>query len=371
MMKLAQLTLIVTDACNFDCSYCNQSRENSYMEPATVDKAISFFYPYFNEDVAIGFYGGEPLLRFDLIQHAVSRFQAANRRGKKKPVYNLTTNGSLVTPDMLDFFNTHEFMIMLSFDGTAQDTGRRSGSLDSTRRLARQMQGSQYPGIRFSTNSVFSPRTVQYLSASLQDIIQTGITDINFALAKDQPWNETDLFTLEKQMEELSGFLLDYYQRTGGIPVTNFRGEEKSANGGSRFYCSAGRKRMSVSPEEDVWGCPVFHDYCKTRPERPDINDYRLGKLDDFITHFETLYPRIIKNYAVLNQACFFTADRSCFLCEGVDGCAECPVNAAYVTSFIGKIPTWNCRIKTITETQKRKLREKVKLSNRNSNITS
>lgn len=71
-MKLARLTFILTDDCNYNCTYCVQEKGKNYLEPAAIEKAAVFFHPFFNETVHIPFYGGEPLLAFAAIRQAVS-----------------------------------------------------------------------------------------------------------------------------------------------------------------------------------------------------------------------------------------------------------------------------------------------------------
>jgi len=44
-MKLTSLTLIVTDNCNFNCSYCYKEKSNKYIRESTIEKALIFFCP--------------------------------------------------------------------------------------------------------------------------------------------------------------------------------------------------------------------------------------------------------------------------------------------------------------------------------------
>ena len=44
-MKLSSLTLIVTDDCNYNCSYCYKARSRAYMDEEAVEKALLFFCP--------------------------------------------------------------------------------------------------------------------------------------------------------------------------------------------------------------------------------------------------------------------------------------------------------------------------------------
>ncbi len=330
------------------------------MTPSTIEKAVTFFYPFLKEEAFIIFYGGEPLLAFDKIKYAVSLIQEKEREGMKKLRFTLTTNGSLVTDETLHFFDLHRFKIMLSFDGQAQDNNRKSGSREPTRELMQRLQGDSYPGIDFSTNSVITPDTVTHLTASVQDIIESGVTDLQFSLAKDQPWDEAALLSLEKELKRLVDFLVSFYKDTGVIPVAEFKKAPPRQKSRKTFKCDGGRSRMAITAEENLLGCLAMHSYLKDQEESHDFHTYSFGKLDDFIKNYETVYPRVLANYVNLRQDCFFTENRFCFLCEEVENCGVCPAYVAYATSFIGKIPTWICRIIRIERNAKRKFLEEI-----------
>jgi len=78
---IMQLCLEVTEACNMRCKYCaysggypyNRRHGSRYMDFGTAKAAIDYFLPRASseEGVAIGFYGGEPLLNFKLIRECV------------------------------------------------------------------------------------------------------------------------------------------------------------------------------------------------------------------------------------------------------------------------------------------------------------
>jgi sulfatase maturation enzyme AslB (radical SAM superfamily) len=345
-MKLSNLTFIVTDFCNFDCSYCFQKKKKQFMTPATIEKAAVFFYPVLGEKTTMVFYGGEPLLAFDVIQHTVSLFNQLNQKNKeekKQFVYSLTTNGSLINEEMLRYFDRHKFSIMLSFDGLTQDTARKAGSFSPTLKLVRRFK--EYPGIEFSMNSVFTPETVELLPDSLRFVIEASAgAEVLLSLSTIAPWDREALDKLEHRLNDLVDFLYSYYKKTGTIPIPGFR-PPKPGPGKKGFVCTAGLNRMAVTPGENVWGCYLFHDYLMDKKESDDYGRYFFGKLDDFMENFETLYSRTLSKYKHLRQECFFAEEQFCFLCKEVDYCGVCPVNAAYSTHFIGKIPPWVCRI--------------------------
>ncbi len=118
------ITLQVTQNCNLHCSYCaysgnyeNRSHKALNMDIETAKKGIDYLIEHSpdNEIVDIGFYGGEPLLTFNLIKECVA--YAEKKAEGKNMMFNLTTNGTLIKPEMIDFFEKHNVSITISIDG--------------------------------------------------------------------------------------------------------------------------------------------------------------------------------------------------------------------------------------------------------------
>lgn len=347
-MEISNLTFIVTDDCNFNCSYCYQKKEKKTISNTTIETAVDFFYPFFNSNkIHIGFYGGEPLLAYDKIEHAVMLLLKKNKTGNKKMEFSITTNGTLLTGKMLDFFDRHNFTLVLSFDGLAQEKGRKKGTLEKMLRLMKQIQAC--PNIHFEINSVFSPDTITDLSESIRFIIQQQSPEITLNISSFEEWERAQLDTLEKELERLVDFLVQFYKEKDTIPVKNFRfSPGKSGKEKGIFQCGGGRHRMSVTTEGKVWGCSLFHDYFKTREDHPQYRDYAFGTLTDFIANYKTRFPEVLANYSGLRQD-YFQVEREetdfCFLCEEMEGCMVCPVNAAYSSGSLGKISCRKCEL--------------------------
>lgn len=358
-MKFKNLGFLLTEDCNFKCSYCRQEKRKKYMKASTIEKAVDFFYPFLDEEPYIVFYGGEPLLVFDLIQDAVSYLKEKNGDGKKRLKFSITTNGSLITEEMIQFFDRNLFSMILSFDGLTQEVTRKKGTLQLIKEIIKVLQEDGYPGIDFSVNSVFTPDTISQLYDSLRCIINLGVKDIGFSIADDQPWGETEIMFLKKEIHKLSKFLVSLYKKERIIPVMNFRAQ--SNQGKSIFRCEGGQGRMAIGPGEEVWGCLNFHTYLKDRPFDDDYKKYSFGRLDDFMKNHGTIYPDISLNYAVLRQDLQFTDKEFCLICEHVEKCTICPPYAARSTRSIGKIPCWMCDIGSVLAEEKKRFIQEVK----------
>lgn len=126
--KIQQLTLQVTQRCNLRCSYCvyggdylNRKHSNQDMDIELAKKAINYLVEHsdHSREVILAFYGGEPLMRFGFIKQCVLYIESL-----MNPTfisYTLTTNGTLLTCEMVEFFSKYDFHIMISIDGSKEE----------------------------------------------------------------------------------------------------------------------------------------------------------------------------------------------------------------------------------------------------------
>jgi len=333
---------MVTDDCNFRCSYCPQSKQNLYLNDAIADKAVDFFTPFFAHPCYINFYGGEPLLGFDRIRHVVECLSRIERRSNNKFLYTITTNGSLIDDEVLRFFGQNKFSLVMSFDGLAQDISRQKGSFDRIVPVIKKLLSS--PNVQIMVNSVFTPDTVDFLSKSVQFIMEMAVPNIDFTVSGILPWDELSILKLSRELVRLRKFTLKFFEETGTIPVEIFRERIRKAS----YCCNAGLNRMALAPDGMLWGCPAFHNYFHERESSQEYLKYSFGDLEYFIARHRTIYPKILKNYSCLRQDRYFTARMACAFCSELEECDACPIYSAFSTSNIGEIPEWICKIKKI-----------------------
>lgn len=123
------ITLEVTSACNLRCKYCIFSGEYQYTrthgkQHMTFDiaKPAIDFHRSLRVDadsLAVGFYGGEPLLNFDLIRRCCEYVRACEEDDKlMRPIrFGITTNGTLLSEERVAFFIEQGFSMTISLDG--------------------------------------------------------------------------------------------------------------------------------------------------------------------------------------------------------------------------------------------------------------
>lgn len=107
--QLRTIVLQITQDCNLQCVYCAYSGEFSHMFPHAKDKmsvdtarkSIDFFMNHSCMDdlLTIIFYGGEPLLEFDIVMEIVNYANSFNR----KIHYGISTNGTLLSKNVIEW----------------------------------------------------------------------------------------------------------------------------------------------------------------------------------------------------------------------------------------------------------------------------
>lgn len=168
--KVNSITLQLTQRCNFRCTYCIYSEDSSQyqrnhsdsdMSIELAEKSVDFLFDHSRDinEVNIGFYGGEPLLKFDVIKHIVA-YVKENYYGKAVN-YSITTNGSLLSDEVVTFLEENGIYPMISFDGPKEihDKFRHymkngQGTYDTIINRLNQMKNEHYDffcKLRFST----------------------------------------------------------------------------------------------------------------------------------------------------------------------------------------------------------------------------
>jgi uncharacterized protein len=129
-----RVVLNVTHGCNLECVYCFRRKEaqdgdgmdcmdavdgmdksNARMTFKTAMKGVRLIAPGYDVDVA--FFGGEPLLEWELIQRVMeeSRRVAMQRRARAK--FHITTNAVLLDAEKAEYLSGRNCSLLVSLDG--------------------------------------------------------------------------------------------------------------------------------------------------------------------------------------------------------------------------------------------------------------
>lgn len=210
---LPSITLQVTQNCNLRCRYCiysekinqgQRSHSPRRMKLETSLKAIDFLYEHSidSETVNIGFYGGEPLLEFDLIKKVVS--YADERFRGRKHTFSITTNATLLDLEKYTYMDSHDFSITISMDGDRETHNRNRifshsqiGSFDAIIQNIQKIE-ERFPDVakKISISAVVDANSPLRWSQDLDNEYERYLENTNAGIAETDDPNE-DTFSPE------------------------------------------------------------------------------------------------------------------------------------------------------------------------------
>ena len=124
------LALILGMECNFGCSYCFEGKQKGkkVMDDETADQLISFIKERFKpgkKKLILQIYGGEPLLYTKRIIYLAKRLKPFIEERGAEFVFDLISNGSLLTEQVVDELNTWGLDgVKVTIDGPPENHNR-------------------------------------------------------------------------------------------------------------------------------------------------------------------------------------------------------------------------------------------------------
>ncbi len=127
-VPLSTMVLNVTNQCNLSCTYCYEygedkivqtenGRQPKWMSEDTARESVDFLMRESGKVAHLTFFGGETLLNFKILQFTVGYARARAAELGKEIDFSLTTNATLLKPEVIEFLAEENFGITISMDG--------------------------------------------------------------------------------------------------------------------------------------------------------------------------------------------------------------------------------------------------------------
>lgn len=197
--------LNLTDACTNACPYCFVSFNKKEMTLKTAIQACEYLLTnalLLNKKPTVTFFGGEPLLMFDkIIVPIVEKYNG-------QILFNITTNGTLLTPDKVDFLKRYNIPVLLSFDGVkeVQDVARPlcSGSSSFEAIMKNIPYAVEQLGYNIVMRSTLTKQSLPYLYKNFLLANDLGFKSWSFAVNAYEEWNKDDTDKLIKELDKIT-----------------------------------------------------------------------------------------------------------------------------------------------------------------------
>ncbi len=260
------VTLHLTTGCNMACDYCyspsNGKREDMPWE--VIEAAVNLASRLSPGNAGIIFFGGEPLLRKDIIIRTLEYCHEKSRRDGCSLHYKVTTNGLLLEEDFLKQTSRLGLHFGLSIDGAqrAHDRHRKTpggrGTHEIVSSRVRLLLGYQPYA---SALLVVNPDTVNDYASSFRCLIDSGFRYVIASLNYAADWTETDLVRLEKQYRKLARLYERLTVEGHKFYFSPFEKKLASHIHGREALCQQchfGVRQISVAPNGDIYPCVQF-----------------------------------------------------------------------------------------------------------------
>jgi uncharacterized protein len=125
---LTTLVLNVTNQCNLSCAYCYEygedkivdtsyGRQPKFMSEETARQSVDFLLRESGRVAHLTFFGGETLLNFPVVRSTIEYARRRAGEAGKLVDFSLTTNATLLRPEIIEFLAEHRVGVTISIDG--------------------------------------------------------------------------------------------------------------------------------------------------------------------------------------------------------------------------------------------------------------
>ncbi len=176
-------TVLLTRDCNLTCSYCYIGRSREVMSGETAKEIVNFAYANTppGDQIEIGFFGGEPLLEFDLLTEVVALVEGHPGFDADRVSLTVVTNGTIFSDAIGRYLTAHGMGLGISCDGPP-GVHDRHRTFSSGRGSARAVERNVARALRYfpnlMVNAIYRPETLRALPAVVEYFSSLGVRQI-------------------------------------------------------------------------------------------------------------------------------------------------------------------------------------------------
>lgn len=263
--------------CNLKCEYCFASQGNfkgqrSLMSYEVGQKAFDYLVKNSGSRVnlEVDFFGGEPLMNFDVIKKLVDYARSLEKDNNKRFRFTITTNGVLLNDEISEYINENMDNVVLSIDGrksvndkmrkTLNDKGSYDVIVNNFKKLVANRKEKDY-----FARGTYTAYNLDF-SEDVKHMRELGFEHISVEPVVTKPEEKYAL------TEEHVNILKEEYEKLAKMYVNDYKHKDKKFSffhfnieleGGPCIYkrsvgCGAGTEYIAVTPEGEFYPCHQF-----------------------------------------------------------------------------------------------------------------
>lgn len=266
--KFQQICLQTTYRCNLACKYCfvNEYSHN-IMPDMKIETAVEAIEKYGRKDCGISFFGGEPLLNWDLMFQVIEKYP--NKR------FSLTSNLTNLTIEMIEKMKNHGFSFIVSMDGDEKTHNKsrphkkEENSYQMTLEnleLMHEIYGKTLPVTLRATFAKDMDVNILDRIKHLNTFVEQGIVrHVSVEPATGSPEFQQENFTkqdkdfFQEQYYGIAEYFLSYFREKGRFPRFhhfNYPIQKTLITGNKKLTeCGAAKGYISIATNGDIYPC--------------------------------------------------------------------------------------------------------------------
>jgi sulfatase maturation enzyme AslB (radical SAM superfamily) len=219
----ARLDIMITYRCQFKCSYCGvevDSHQDSNEE--LVKKSIDLLFTTKKKKLELQFFGGEALLRFDLIRTGIEYAASLEKSSGKEISFVIVTNGLALCDEILDYLSGYRATVIMSTDGMPKTNMKNrcmkgNPRMDSYSRLEDSLRMLFLSGVNYHVNMVVRPGNCREFFENFVYLYKLGAKRIQAGFSAGEMWDDESI----KCLLEGFGKARDYSSEQGDLLFLN------------------------------------------------------------------------------------------------------------------------------------------------------
>jgi len=330
MLNLINGSIILTERCNLDCTFCyEKSRFQNDMDKDIVVKVINFMNSHYTHFKGckrnIMWFGGEPFLNFETLLHGYDYAKESGYKG----THGIMTNATICSDKILQEISIRpNLQVQLSWQGLAELQESFRGEAEIVEENIKRFL--QLPNNIHIQIQVL-PQSVDLLIHAVTKIYKTmgnktGAIEVR-PVPEVEGWNSKTLLTLNQSMSLLAKRYGSRLKRVWLCANGHFSDE---------LYCSPGKGFAAFSPSGDIYPC---HRFYFLKDSRFKLGDVKSGLVSTGISmDLDRMHRYCYKGC----ETC--VAEKTCFVCpafnyENTGSLTKtiqqnCDVNRAYASAL-------------------------------------
>jgi uncharacterized protein len=233
------------------------------MSLALAEKIIDFIFSYtpLDEIIEIGFFGGEPLLEFDLLKNITSLIEKHPAFNMERTALAVVTNGTIFSDEIGCYLKDHSITFCLSCDGPpfVHDMFRRfNNGRGSAKIVGENVKRAKRYFPYILVNAVYHPYTFRYLPQVIEYFSSLELNQIYISPDFSASWGKEEIELLPDIYNQIGNLYVEYYllQRPHFISLIDskisviLRGGYKPLE-----RCRMGKGEFGFGPSGNIYPC--------------------------------------------------------------------------------------------------------------------